>query len=126
MSDKKKVSPETQKFIDDLYKKRVSMTVNPKQFNFDIEDELDEKEFNPVLQSISYVVYKIMMFIGVLLSIAGVVNIYWVYLIYKKYQIDGLIGALTSKWLVFIVAYIVFMFIYKEIHYKLYKYSKGV
>ena len=63
MNNNKKVSPEIQKFIDDLEKQKIEFTVNSDEIHYD--DEFENKERNPFFVFIAKVACKI---IGVSLA----------------------------------------------------------
>lgn len=130
MSGKKKInetSLETQNFLDDLEKQRITMTVIDKDgVNDPFFEDDEEKEFSPILQFIAKIIYKLMLYIGVLLTIVGFVNIYGAYMMYEVYKVGGVMGVIYSKWFFFLIGYVVFMFVYKKVHSMLYKYSEGI
>lgn len=127
MSDKREASPEIQQFIKDLDMQKIKMTVLDKGgLNAPSFEDDEEKEFNPILQFIAKIFYKLMLYIGVLLTLVGFANIYGAYMMYQGYKSGGIMGIVNSKWLIFLVGYAVFMFLYKKVHYALYKYYQGV
>lgn len=128
MSDNKKLSPETQKYLDELKKQQITMTILDKEIinDLDSDNKIKGKEFNPILRFIAKIIYRLMLYGGVVLTVLGFVNIYGAYMIYQAYKFGGLIGIVHSKWTFIFIGYIVFMLVYKKIHFALYKYSEGI
>lgn len=127
MSDNRKPSPEVQKFMRDLEKQKITMTViEPNETdNFD-DDFEEEKERNPVLLFLSKILFKLMTFIAVILTLLGFANVYGVYMIYQSYKAaGGLMGIVETKWTFFLLGYIVVMVVFNKIHLAIGKYSKG-
>lgn len=123
MSKEKQVSAETQELINNLYKEKARMQVNPKPFFYDHELEIDDREYNSVLQFFAKIITFIMPFVGTLYVIGGVVNLYWAYMVYKIYHIGGIMAVITSKWVYCIVVYFVILALLKKFSYESYKYA---
>ena len=122
MGDKqKKVSPETQKFLDDLQKKQI--VIKPKEIStsdLDFEKEFqDTPRFVVVLCKILKPIFDILGFVYAI--IGGVAALCFTYSVWKFCAEVGWLGIFKTWDTLYIAIYLVLLFVIQKIRFLIFK-----